>query len=105
MISNPTRLIGYFHESHKGELANSFKTLHFNAEESPIVDKQLIDDIILQWGKDSEQYRIDVLGEFPNADSVDDKGYIRLLNDDDIHLSTEDKRIGKYVLGVDPAGE
>ena len=61
LISNPTRLSGYFHDSHCSKLAETFHCLHFNGEESPVVDKQLINDIVARWGKDSEQYRVDVL--------------------------------------------
>ncbi len=105
MISNPTRLTGYFYDSHCTWLSETFKCLHFSWIESPIVNNQLVNDIIARWGKDSEQYRIDVLGEFPKADVIDDKGYIRIVNDDDIHITNEDGKIGKYILGVDPAWE
>jgi len=98
LISNPTRLTGYFHDSHCTKLSETFKCLHFNGEESPIVDKQLLNDITARRGKDSEQYRIDVLGEFPNADSIDDKGYIRLLMDSDIHQSEDSQLVGQICM-------
>jgi hypothetical protein len=48
MISNPTRLEGYFYRSHT-DLQQSFQTLHFSAEESPIVDKQFVEDIVMEY--------------------------------------------------------
>ena len=59
MISNPTRLEGYFYDSHH-RLKHMRKTLQFNSEESPIVDERFVAGIIEEHGIDSDEYRIRV---------------------------------------------
>ena len=44
MVSNYTRLIGYFHDSHTVDRPN-WQTLHFNSEESPMVDHSYVERI------------------------------------------------------------
>ena len=48
MISNPTRLEGYFYRSHT-KLKEQFKTLHFSSVDSPIVDQAFTDDIVAEY--------------------------------------------------------
>lgn len=108
MISNPTRLIGYFYDSHKGQDSKNWQTFHFNSEESPFVDKEYVNRIIDKHGKDSDEYRIRVLGEFPREDAVDDQGYVPLLGRNDIRqipFSDDNQFTGTLRLGIDPAGE
>lgn len=108
MISNPTRLIGYFYDSHRGEDAVNWQHFCFSSEESPFVDKPYVERIILKHGKESDEYRIRVLGEFPREDMVDDQGYVPLLGRGDIRqipFSEDNKFVGRVRLGVDPAGE
>jgi len=104
MISNPTRTIGYFYDSHNKDKDN-WQCLHFNSEESPLVDKEFVERITSKHGKDSDEYRIRVLGEFPKIDAIDDKGYIPLLVPTDLRFALEDMMFGIKRLGVDPAGE
>lgn len=40
----------------------------FNAEESPMVSREHCRKLELQWGRDSNAYRVRVLGQFPNKD-------------------------------------
>lgn len=108
MISNPTRLIGYFYDSHKGRDAKNWQKLAFSSEESPFVDKAYVERIITKQGKDSDEYRIRVLGEFPREDMVDEGGYVPLVKREDINqipVSSESKFVGTVRLGVDPSGE
>lgn len=56
MISNPTRLEGYFYDSHH-KLRDTFRCMAFDGEESPIVDRGFVDEIIAEYGIDSDQYR------------------------------------------------
>lgn len=104
MISNPTRLIGYFYDSHNRD-KDAWQALHFNSEESPIVDRSFVDRIIQKHGLDSDEYRVRVRGEFPKADAVDTKGYVPLLVQSDIHIAVTDKLIGSLRMGIDPSGE
>jgi len=105
MISNPTRLEGYFYKAFT-KTRGSFQTLNFNSEESPLVDESFIEEIIEDYGEDSDQYRVRVKGEFPRAELVDDKGYIPLFNPGEIEFvergNTDE---GEFdTLGIDPSG-
>lgn len=104
LISNPTRLIGYFYDSHKKDKRN-WQTLHFSSEDSPIVDREFVLRIIEKHGRDSDEYRIRVLGDFPKADALDDKGYVPLLVEGDLRTTPVFALNGWRRLGVDPAGE
>lgn len=104
LISNPTRLLGYFYDSHHKDKEN-WQALNFSSEESPIVDPEYMARIIQKHGADSDEYRIRVLGEFPREDTMDNKGYIALFSENDIRISESEEFIGKKRLGIDPAGE
>jgi phage terminase large subunit len=67
LIGNPKRLDGYFYDSHN-KLSDTFQTFTFNGEESPNVDKQYVEDQIREYGLDSDEYRFNVLGEFPKLE-------------------------------------
>lgn len=77
LISNPTRLTGYFYNTHK-KFENR-ERLHFNSEDSPIVDEDFLQKIISEKWKKSEEYKIRVLWEFPDEEGVDEKWYVPLL--------------------------
>lgn len=67
-VGNPTRTSGHFFNNfHKNK--ELFKTFTLNAELSDNVDKGLIQRRIKQYGRDSDVYRVRVLGEFPKASS------------------------------------
>jgi hypothetical protein len=65
--ANPTRRSGMFYETHHS-LRERWATMVVNGEECPMVSQQFVDDIAFQYGKDSNVYRVRVLGEFPTAD-------------------------------------
>jgi phage terminase large subunit len=67
LTSNPTRLSGFFYETHH-RLKERWATISVNGEDCPLVSKQFIDDIIQQYGRDSNVYRVRVQGEFPLAE-------------------------------------
>jgi len=104
MISNPTRLLGYFHDSHTTDKEN-WQCLTFSSEDSPIVDPKYVQRIIDKHGINSDEYNIRVRGEFPNEDSMDDGGYLPLLLEQDFRTTIDGTFIGRKRLGVDPAGE
>jgi hypothetical protein len=104
MISNHTRLIGYFHNSHTSDSRN-WQKLSFNSEQSPIVDKQFVDRIIEKHGKDSDEYKIRVKGTSPNEEGMDEKGFVPLFVEQDIRFTGESPFIGETRMGVDPSGE
>lgn len=104
LISNPTRLIGYFYDSHHKDRHN-WQTLVFASTDSPIVDSDFVLRIIEKHGRDSDEYRIRVLGDFPKADALDDKGYVPLLIATDLHFTPDPMLITSPKMGNDPAGE
>lgn len=106
MISNGTRLIGYFYNSHHNDKAN-WKNRNFNSEESPIVDKSFVERIIQRHGKESDEYTIRVKGGFGKEDGVDNKGYVPLMLRGDFQIVPNDQISfgNRKRMGVDPAGE
>lgn len=103
LISNPTRLLGYFYETHHSDRMN-WQTLSFSSEDSPIVEQGYCDRIITKYGQDSNEYRFMVKGEFPAEDTIDDKGFVPLFESTDLKSSQNDKFAGNLRLGIDPAG-
>ncbi|MCV0371730.1 hypothetical protein [Filomicrobium sp.] len=68
LFSNPTRRVGFFHDTHnKPAVMERWKRWHVNCEDVPRA-RHHIDDVIATYGKDSNKYRVRVLGEFPKSD-------------------------------------
>jgi hypothetical protein len=108
MISNHTRVLGYFHNSHTGD-RKSWQTLTFNSEDSPIVEGSFVQRILdkSDGDKNSDEYRIRVLGVAPRAELADEQGYVPLIIVDKVTfgIDPEYKFVGSVKLGVDPSGE
>ena len=108
MISNGTRLQGFFYDSHH-RLKDDWQRLSFDSEASPIVDNDYVERITKKYGADSDEYRVRVRGKFPKADAIDQHGYSPLLLEKDLEraFTTLPKQalIGSPRLSVDVAGE
>lgn len=107
LISNGTRSIGYFRDSH-GKDSARWQNYAFNAEESPRVDASAIAGWKDKYGEDSVQYKIRVLGQFPDEGLMDDKGYVQLLAEKDIRIAPwehEWKPVGRVLGALDASGE
>lgn len=107
LISNPTRLIGYFYDTHNNDReSEKWETFSFSCLDSPLVQLDYVENIKNKHGEDSDEYRIRVLGKFPKEDAIDDKGYVPLFSRDEI-MECEDVTLwGRDTrLGIDPAGE
>jgi len=110
LISNPTRLVGYFYDTHHTDQHN-WQTLHFSSIDSPVVEQDYVDRILEKHGPDSDEYRIRVLGEFPDAESADERGFLPVysrlevteIRDNDYDFRA--KEGGFKRLMIDPAGE
>jgi hypothetical protein len=98
MCGNPTRSSGIFFDSHNGRRGN-FIVHRVNSEDSPRTNKENISALANAYGRDSNVYRVRVLGEFP-------------VNEDDVFISlqmaeqavnTEPDISGKISFGVDVA--
>ena len=103
MTGNPTRLTGYFYDSHHKDREH-WTCLHFNGEESPLVTDAYINKMAKKWGKDSDQYRVRVLGEFPR-DSLAGFFYapaVREAYGKELHPSAYERL--EKVVGLDLGG-
>jgi len=70
MASNPTRTSGFFWSVFNDEVAGlGWVRFHWNSEESPLVDRKWIERMQAKYGRDSNTYRIRVLGEFPEFET------------------------------------
>jgi len=113
MISNPTRNVGYFFESQKGSDMEAWERFKFATTNCPRVSDGYEERIIKKHGKDSDEYRIRVLGEFPDLEQVDDEGYSPLFSKDNVTEVDNPKTnhhqdtiwVGTPIMGIDPAGE
>ena len=106
LFGNPLRLTGYFYETHHSQKKN-WQTLNFSSLDSPLVDKNsgLIQEIREKYGEDSDEWKTRILGEFPRADAVDDKGYVPLLFKEDLKYTLDTKFGRQKWMAVDPSGE
>ena len=71
VIGNPNDVGTSFHDcftTERGDGLEGWACLTFNAENSPIVNKQNVERIARKYGRDSDVYRVRVLGEFPKMD-------------------------------------
>lgn len=67
MISNPTRLSGYFYDSHHSDKEN-WQIMRFDSRESPVVDWSFVQRILDKNGEDSPRFSVRVKGEFPDTE-------------------------------------
>lgn len=107
LISNGTRSIGYFRDTHRKD-AERWQTYAFNAEQSPRVKQKAIDDWRDKYGEDSIQYKIRVLGQFPDEGVMDDKGYVQLFDEKIIRFRAWDPHwqpVGRVLGALDASGE
>lgn len=108
LISNPTRTMGYFFDSHhKNDV--DWQTFAFSSEESPVVDVGYVDRQARRHGVESDEYRIRVLGRFPSEDMMDDSGYLQLVPRSKVIIEPSydgvDMFVGRKKLAIDPSGE
>jgi hypothetical protein len=107
LISNGTRSFGYFFDTHHKDKAR-WQNYAFNSIESPRVDISYVNNIKGKYGDDSIQYKIRVLGEFPDEGIMDDQGFVQLFNESDIHLVPFDRSwrpVPRVHGALDPSGE
>lgn len=66
MAANPTQQSGYFFDSHN-KMRESWACLHWDAEDSPLVDKAYIASMAKKYGIQSPIYQVRVKGNFVTA--------------------------------------
>lgn len=110
LLGNPTRAVGFFRESFRTE---RFEQVHLSALDSPnvaaghvvvqgLVTAEWIADRAREWGVESAQYKIHVLGEVVEAEEGRIFGAELLAAAERRWASTPP--VGRLVVGVDPAG-
>lgn len=67
LTGNPVRTTGLFFRTHH-DLKEYWRTIHVSCLDSPRITPQFIEEAKLEYGEDSNAYRVRVLGEFPIAD-------------------------------------
>lgn len=94
MAANPTRMEGYFYETHHKQ-RDKWAALHWNGEESPLVSKDYVADMAAKYGTHSAIYRIRVRGDFAgNPDGVIPLDWIEGAIDRLVNPSTVKPRWG-----------
>lgn len=106
VISNGRRLIGFFYDTHHNDKIN-WQTLSFSSIDSPIVEKGFVERIKEKYGEDSDEYRVEVSGQFPKTDLMDESGFVPLFQRDKFIFVPEHsfEKSQKIYLGLDPSGE
>lgn len=66
MCGNPTKRNGFFFDAFNVD-ASLYNLFTLNSEDSPLVSKEYCEFIARKWGKDSDVYRVRVLGLFPKS--------------------------------------
>ncbi len=102
IASNPTRTTGYFYQCFNKARA-LWTTLHFNGEESPMVSKKFCEDLASVYGKDSDVYRVRVLGLFPLQSDNQFISRELVIDATKRLISSPDYQHAPVVIGVDPA--
>lgn len=104
MTGNPTLLEGEFYTAfHKNR--KLYKLFHFSSADSPLVSSSYPSDVATKYGRDSDIYRVRVLGDFPLAGedvfiSMQDVEKAKLRNDtkytqmDTIYIGGDIARFG-----------
>lgn len=98
MTSNPTRSSGRFYEVFHRDDNTVWNTMYFTAFDCPHISKEWIKEVIEQYGEDSDQYRIGVLGEFPRA--TDTQFISSLIVDNAMANQMEPKSYSEYPVKI-----
>lgn len=99
LVGNPRLRSGFFFDSF-GEDANRWKNITLNAEESPLTNHDEHKRWLDRFGKNSIEYRVKVLGEFPLSESD------ALISSDLLEAAVKrdiKNPVGNIVYGLDPA--
>jgi hypothetical protein len=99
-FSNPRRNTGYFFECFNAK-REFWKTKQVDARTVEDTDKQVYEQIIAEYGKDSSEARIEVYGEFPTEG--EDQFISPQLVDDAFAREKYKDETAPRVMGIDPA--
>lgn len=98
LIGNPTRPSGFFYKTHN-ELSDLWWTRKVACQDSSRVSDDYIAGQLRTYGADSREYRVRVLGEFPESGeyAVVPRGYVESAQGREIDVITNG-----VVWGIDP---
>lgn len=100
LMGNPTKTSGTFYDSHT-KARKHYRCHTVNSENSPRTSKENIQQLAEKYGKNSNVYRVRVLGEFPEQE---DDVFIPLsLIEKSVNTELEEQKVFKIVFGVDVA--
>ena len=99
MAGNPTQLKGEFYDSHHRN-RSLYKCLHWNGEKSPLVTPERIERQRKKYGPESNEYKIRVLGDFPDSAESSLMSLADIEACVALHAGTVDES-GPLVYGVD----
>lgn len=68
MAGNPTRMAGTFFDAFHRD-RSLYRTFRFASSESRLVSPDYCEQIAAKWGRESNVYRVRVLGDFPTAEA------------------------------------
>ena len=100
-FSNGRRNTGYFYEAVDGNKRNFWKSRKIDARNVEGTDKAIYDQIIDEYGEDSDEARVEVYGDFPK--SGDDQFIMPSTVEDAMKRPKYKDMTAPVVIGVDPA--
>lgn len=105
LTGNPTRPEGFFYDTHRE--GSHWTRLHFSSLDSPVIDNTYTQRLVDEYGIQSDEYKVRVLGDFPSTAEMDDHGYIPLFNNVRIFFEPDSRShiLKGCILGVDPSGQ
>lgn len=100
-FSNGRRNTGYFYEAVEGSKRDFWGSRKIDARDVEGTDKAIYDQIIAEYGEDSDEARVEVYGDFPK--SGEDQFIGPFLVDDAMKRERHKDMTAPIVIGVDPA--
>lgn len=100
MCGNPVRTSGFFYDSHNKK-KDAYATFKISGEDSSLVDPAYARMIASLYGRDSDMYRVRVLGEFPEGEAA---GFIKRAACEEAAAKEKAKTAeGTIDIGIDVA--
>lgn len=100
-FSNGRRNTGYFYEAVDGNKRDFWRSRKIDARTVEGTDKSIYEQIIAEYGEDSDEARVEVYGDFPK--SGDDQFIMPSVVEDAMKRAKYKDMSAPVVLGVDPA--
>jgi len=99
LTGNPTRTSGYFFDSHN-RMRSTWYTMRVSCEDAKMVDPSYVERMAKRYGRDSNIFRVRVLGDFPSSQ---DDAVIPLELLESATIRDVEQSDGKIIWGVDVA--